>query len=397
MPDETNSTAADGILHAAIALQPLIRAARDEIEQGRRLPLHIVDKMKQAGIFGMAMPHEWGGSELDPISQLRVVEALAAADASVGWCAMINCMGAYSTSFLDQKVARAMYPDLNMPTAGSITLMGRAMRVAGGYQVSGRWQFASGCQHSAWIQAGCIVHDERGPCLRPNGTPETRQCLFPTTDAEIIDTWHSTGLRGSGSHDFAVKDYFVPEERTFSFQNPTFYRTGGLYTFPFNIVFPFGGPALGVARAAVDALIDAGTKPARASAVNGIARPAHQLRDEEYVQAAIGKAEIMLCAARGCLFETIGSVYEALCARQPISLRLGAQFNAVHPYVYETCTEIVQLMYKTRGGSAVYAGGVLDRCLRDVMAINQHVLNSLKFYSMSGRILLGLPAEEFLF
>jgi alkylation response protein AidB-like acyl-CoA dehydrogenase len=97
-PDETNSTAADGILHAAIALQPLIRAARDEIEQGRRLPLHIVDKMKQAGIFGMAMPHEWGGSELDPISQLRVVEALAAADASVGWCAMINCMGAYSTA-----------------------------------------------------------------------------------------------------------------------------------------------------------------------------------------------------------------------------------------------------------------------------------------------------------
>ena len=128
MPDETNSTAADGILHAAIALQPLIRAARDEIEQGRRLPLHIVDKMKQAGIFGMAMPHEWGGSELDPISQLRVVEALAAADTSVGWCAMINCMGAYSTSFLDQKVARAMYPDLNMPTAGSITLVVEALR-----------------------------------------------------------------------------------------------------------------------------------------------------------------------------------------------------------------------------------------------------------------------------
>ena len=138
MPDETNSTAADEILHAAIALQPLIRAARDEIEQGRRLPLHIVDKMKQAGIFGMAMPHEWGGSELDPISQIRVVEAVAAADASVGWCAMINCMGAYSTSFLDQKVARATY--------------------------------------------------------------------------------------------------FAPEERTFSFQNPTFYRTGGLYTFPFNSI-----------------------------------------------------------------------------------------------------------------------------------------------------------------
>jgi indole-3-acetate monooxygenase len=121
------------------------------------------------------------------------------------------------------------------------------------------------------------------------------------------------------------------------------------------------------------------------------------LRDEEYVQAAVGKAEIMLCAARGCLFETISNVYEALCAKQPISARLGAQLNVVHAHVYEICTDVVQLMYKVRGGSAVYAGGVLDRCLRDVLAMNEHVLNSLKLYSMSGRILLGLPPEEFLF
>jgi indole-3-acetate monooxygenase len=397
VPEEKIAASAEGILKAAIDLQPAIRESRDEIERGRRLPMHLVEKMKRAGIFGMAMPREWGGPELDPISQLRVVETLAAADASVGWCAMINCMGAYSTSFLDQKVARAMYPDLNMPTAASITLMGRAVRVSGGYRVTGRWQFGSGCQHSAWIQAGCIVHDERGPRLRPNGTPETRQCLFPTADAEIIDTWYATGLRGTGSHDFALHDYFVPEERTFSFQNLTFYRTGGLYTFPFNIVFPFGGPGLGVARAAIDAVIDAGTKPARASAVDGTVRPAHQLRDEEYVQAAVGKAEIMLCAARGCLFETVGSVYEALSARQPISARLGAQFNAVHAHVYEICTDVVQLMYKARGGSAVYSSGVLDRCLRDVIAMNEHALNSLKLYTMSGRILLGLPPEEFLF
>jgi alkylation response protein AidB-like acyl-CoA dehydrogenase len=194
-----------------------------------------------------------------------------------------------------------------------------------------------------------------------------------------------------------LNDCFVPEERTFSFQEPTFYRTGGLYTFPFNILYPFGGPALGVARAAIDAVIEAGGKPARASTVGGTMRPAHQLRDEEYLQAAVGKAEIMLCAGRSCLFETVGEVYDALSTRRPIPARLGAQFAAIHTYVYETCTEVVQLMYKARGGSAVYTSGVLDRCLRDAMAMNEHAVNSLKFYSMSGRLLLGLPAEEFLF
>ena len=397
MREKNIAPAAERILQAAIQLQPAIRESRDEIEQGRRLPMHLVEKMKQAGIFGMAMPREWGGPQLDPISQLRVVEALTVADASVGWCAMINCMGAYSTSFLDQKVARAMYPDLNLPTAGSLTLMGRALRVDGGYRVSGRWQFGSGCQHSAWIQAGCIVHDERGPRSRPDGTPETRQCLVPASDVQILDTWYTTGLRGTGSNDFALNDCFVPEERTFSFQEPKFYRTGGLYTFPFNILYPFGGPALGVARAAIDALIDAGGKPARASTVGGSIRPAHQLRDEEYVQAAVGRAELMLCAARSCLFDTVAELYDAFSDQRPIPPRLGAQFAAVHPYVYETCAEVVQLIYKARGGSDVYTSGVLDRCLRDAMAMNEHAINSLKFYNMAGRLLLGLPAEEFLF
>ena len=100
------------ILHAAIAMAPQIRAAGDEIEQARRLPASIVEALKDAGVFGMAMPRAWGGPELDPLTQFRVLEALAMADGSVGWCAMINCDGGYITAFLDQDVGRAMYPDL---------------------------------------------------------------------------------------------------------------------------------------------------------------------------------------------------------------------------------------------------------------------------------------------
>src|SRR5882757_2333107 len=109
------------VLHAAIGLAEQIRAAREEIERGRRLPPGIAAAMKDAGVFGMAMPRAWGGPEVDPLTQFRVIEALAMADGSAGWCAMINCDGGYVTAFLDQDVGRAMYSDISVATAAAAT------------------------------------------------------------------------------------------------------------------------------------------------------------------------------------------------------------------------------------------------------------------------------------
>ena len=135
------------VLHAAIELAEQIRMASEEIERGRRLPVSIAKAMKEAGVFGMAMPRVWGGPELDPLTQFRVIEALAMAEGSVGWCAMIGCDGGYVTAFFDQDVARAMYPDPLVATAAAATTTGQATRVPGGYRVSGRFPFVSGCQH----------------------------------------------------------------------------------------------------------------------------------------------------------------------------------------------------------------------------------------------------------
>src|SRR5262249_45077634 len=143
------------ILHAAIGLAEQIRAASAEIERGRRLPPSIATAMKKAGVFGMAMPRVWGGPELDPLTQFRVIEALAMVDASVGWCAMIGCDGGYVTAFLDQDVARAMYPDLMVATGAAATTTGQAVRAPRGYRVSGRFPFVSGCQHCEWVWLGC--------------------------------------------------------------------------------------------------------------------------------------------------------------------------------------------------------------------------------------------------
>src|SRR5215472_12396266 len=109
------------ILRAAIALAPKIQAVADEIERGRQLPKSIVDGLRHAGVFGMAMPRAWDGPELDPLTQFRVLETLAMADGSVGWCAMINCDGGYITAFLDDHVGRTMYPDLQWGTAAAAT------------------------------------------------------------------------------------------------------------------------------------------------------------------------------------------------------------------------------------------------------------------------------------
>jgi acyl-CoA dehydrogenase-like protein len=154
------ATAEDSpVLHAAIGLTEQIRAASDEIERSRRLPPGIAAAMKDAGVFGMAMPRVWGGPELDPLTQFRVIEALAMADASVGWCAMIGCDGGYVTAFLDQDVARAMYPDPMVATGAAATTTGKAIRVPGGLPCQ---RPLSVCQRVPALRMGLVGLHHRG-------------------------------------------------------------------------------------------------------------------------------------------------------------------------------------------------------------------------------------------
>jgi indole-3-acetate monooxygenase len=185
-------------LDAARELGPKIRAAADEIERGRRLPLDLVREIQRAGVFRMAMPRAWGGPELDLLSQLRVIEALSIADASAGWCAMIGMDGGYMTAYIDQSVAREMYPDINSVTAVTFAPPGRAVKTRDGFTVNGRWPFASGCQHATWLIGHFTIFDGDSPRLQPNGLPETRFGFLPAGECEIIDTWTTSGLRGSG-------------------------------------------------------------------------------------------------------------------------------------------------------------------------------------------------------
>src|SRR3984893_15791826 len=380
------------ILHAAIGLAEQIRAASDEIERGRRLPPGIAAAMKDAGVFGMAMPRVWGGPELDPLTQFRVIETLAMAEGSVGWCAMIGSDGGYVTAFLDQDVACPMYPDLLVATGAAGTATGQAVQVAGGYRVSGRFPFVSGCHHCEWLWLGCSVLENGVARLDGNGVPETRQCFIRVSECVILDTWHTTGLRGTGSNDVVVRDKFIEEARTFSFQDPRLIkRPGPLYALPFMFMAKGAAPALGIARHAIDAVIEsAAAKPARGYTVGERIAPAQMLCDDVYVQAAVGRAETLLAAARAYFFDVMGDLWSTLLAGRQPSDRQLALFTSAYPHIVGVCVEVVQLVYKAAGGSAVYQKGPLDRCLRDVLTMNQHVVGTSRTWEMDGRLLLGL-------
>jgi alkylation response protein AidB-like acyl-CoA dehydrogenase len=321
------------------------------------------------------------------------------ADGSVGWCAMIGSDGGYVTAFLDQDVARKMYPDVLVATGAAATTTGQARRVSGGYRVSGRFPFVSGCQHCEWVWLGCIVEENGIPRVDRNGVPQTRQCLLRLSQCEILDTWHTTGLRGTGSNDVVVRDEFVEEARSFSFRDPKLVkRPGPLYAFPFMFMAKGSAPALGVARHALDTLIEsAAAKPARRYTVGEQVEAPKVLRDDVYVQEAVGRAETLLAAARAYLFDVMGDLWAtAVDDRQP-SERQVALFTTAYPHIVGVCVDVVQLVYKAAGGGAVYQKGPLDRCLRDVLTMNQHVIGTLRTYEMAGRLLLGLEPLRWLF
>jgi len=380
------------VLHNAVALASDIREAADEIEKGRRLPETLARKLKDAGVFGMAMPRSWGGPELDPLTQIRVLETLGMADGSVGWCAMINCDGGYVTAFLDEDVGRAMYPDIGVGTAAAATPTGQAVPVAGGYRVSGQFPFATGCRHCEWVWVGCLVMQDGSPRLNDNGVPMTRQCLVRVSQCEILDTWYTTGLRGTGSSDIRLTDTFVPAEHTFSLQDEgPVKRSGPLYAFRLMFVAKMSAPALGIARHALDALIEmAVRKPARRYVTGKQLEPAKLMRDDVFIQEAVGRAETLLASARAYQFETMGDLWQSIVdGNEPTPAQM-ARFQTAPTHVIGACVDVVQLVYKAAGGTAAYQKGPFDRCLRDILTMNQHVLATLRNYEKAGRLLLGL-------
>src|SRR3989442_185612 len=206
---------AESPLDAAGKLVPLIRSCADQIEAARELPRPLFEALADAGMFHLAFPRSLGGAELDLPTYVEVIEEIGKADASTGWIVNQNSIFATYAARMPRDVARAIWVDTpRAVVANTPAPTARAIVVPGGYRVTGRQGFSTGCRHASWVAAHAQVFDNGQPVIDPaTGQPEARYMLVPVAEAELLDTWNVRGMRGTGTHHFAVNDVFVPAER----------------------------------------------------------------------------------------------------------------------------------------------------------------------------------------
>lgn len=374
------------IIERVRALAPTIRSASEEIEKAGRLTEGIVHALKEADVFGMAMPRSMGGAEADPMTQLEVVEVLSAADGSVGWVAMIGSDGGYYAAHLEEHSAEEIYADRNAVTASVLVPKGRARRVDGGYRVTGHWPFGSAGLHAEWFVGGCMVFGEDGPALDEAGRPIVRMAFFPRSDCSVHDNWQTTGLAGSGSNDWSVEDVFVREDRTFSLFEPP--RVAGpIFGFPWFLVANAPGVSLGIARSAIDDLCEL-------AAGKTIHPGGHKLQDELLIQLAVGRAEAELGAARSYVLDATSTLFETVARGDEPSLAERASYRLAGIHAFRACKSAVGRMYEAGGGSALYATSRLDRHWRDISTITQHAFAHERGYGETGRAFMGLDPRS---
>lgn len=377
-------------LDVARELAPKIRSCADAIEAERELPRPLFEALADAGLFHLALPRALGGRELDLPTYIQVMEELGKADASTAWMVNQGAIFATYAARMPHEVARSIWIDTprsvvaNTPAPGA-----KAVVVPGGYRVTGRQGFSTGCRHAAWLAPHAQTVENGELRLLDDGQPETRYLFVPVAQAELLDTWHVRGMRGTGTHHFAVNDVFVPEERTVLSVTAPLVETGPLYRIPRTLVFASGDAAvaLGVARTCLETFFElAGAKTPRA--MSGL------LRDQPMVQADIGHAEAHLRSGRAFLTETVRDIWAGVSATGTISLDERAALRIATTHAIRLAVHVVDTVYNAAGATAIYEGHLLQRHFQDIHVISQHIQSRLSHYELVGRHWLGLPIDE---
>jgi alkylation response protein AidB-like acyl-CoA dehydrogenase len=222
-------------------------------EQQARLPPEIFGPLLREGFFRLWIPVANGGLELPLGDALRIYEAAAAIDGSLGWAVMIGAGGGMFAAWLPVAGARELFESPAALVAGSGAPTGVAERIPGGYRVRGVWRFASGAHYASVFTAACVVTEGGSPVQDAAGVPLIRAMSIAPADVRILDTWDATGMRGTGSHDFEVRDAQVPEHHSFSVLTDAPRETGPLYRLPFTVLteLPVSAVGLGLTRRAL--------------------------------------------------------------------------------------------------------------------------------------------------
>jgi indole-3-acetate monooxygenase len=356
------------LLEVARSLEPLIREHAAALD-GRRIPAPLVEALYDAGVFRSMLPREVGGLEVEPVEWLQLIEELARVNASVGWLAFIN--SGVGLTFLDPE----RFERFRRRGGGRLILAmslgrmgGQAVRVEGGYRISGRWPFASGSPFATWLGGMSAISDATGsPALDAGGQPRRLLAIWPADQARLIDTWDGLGLRGTGSGDFEIADLFVPDDQV----NPGFYGAPrydrALFRMKEMPEVGHGAHALGVASAALESFVEAvNMKP-----IPGSTR--HQAMGHMQAhQVAFARADVLVRAARALLYETVRAAYADAKVHPELPLELRVRLREANIFAVRSAKEAVGLIFDMAGSSAVYRGRAIEQAFRDINTAANH-------------------------
>jgi indole-3-acetate monooxygenase len=382
----TASAASFDAVAVARSLQSIIRSYADETERGRRLAGPVVDALRAGGLFSMGLASAMGGLETPIGSALRAIEEISFADGASGWNVMIVFDTDLWAGFL-RDASRDLIGSISHPiVTGTLSSPGRIEKSDGGYRISGRWKFGSGCQHSDVVLVGALLCESGKPVMGPTGAPEMLQIALRASEVTILDTWRVTGLRGTGSHDFAIDNLFVAAERALPLNITTPVERGPLYAFPMLASFAVakGAVALGIARHAIDAFKDIARSkmPATKTAT---------LREQPSAQIDLAHAEALVHSARAFLYQSVEEGWRELLAGNPIPQQLRALIRLAATDCVQRCAQAVDLMYHAAAATAIYESCELERCFRDAHVVTAHIVVQPAMYEAVGRVLLDLP------
>jgi indole-3-acetate monooxygenase len=380
------------LISAVAALAPLVAAHGDEQERERRMAGPLVDALRSSGFLRLWLSRDLGGFEVDAETMITLMEAVSALDGSVGWNYLVGITHGSFSAYLPEPAARAIWganPDVIV--ASSFGPNGRAVAVDGGYRVTGRWGFSSGIHQAEWLCGGCVVYDGDQPRSSGEGGSPRLLLFFPAKDAEILDTWHTGGLRGTGSQDFTLTDVFVPEGYGFDLARTTG-RTGGpLYRQPFMANLhgtAFAGVVLGIARHAIGAFAElAGGK-----VPTGPSRSL--LRDRPMAQIQVAQAEALVLSARAFLLDATRQAWASTVEHGAPTALETARVRLSIVNAAESGLKATEMMHRAGGASAIYSSSALDRCLRDVHTASQHIQMTPEHYLSVGAVLLSQAGSD---
>ena len=380
------------LLEKVSEIGPLISEYIDEDENNRRISKPVLQKLREAGFLRLFLPKSLGGMEADPLTAAKVVEEVARYNTAAGWSMMVANVSIWWCNRLSEKGIEEIYKNgADTFIAGAFHPPMKATPVQGGYSINGRSPLTSNVHEAQWVFVTAFVMEQNQMKMH-NGIPEVIGVFMNSADCEIIDTWHTFGMKATDSNDVAANDVFVPSHRSYPLApefEPNSHYTNPLYRFPAigaSIASLIAPIALAIARNAIQELKALAEKKVPfGSAVS--------IRERGSVQKKLGMAEAFVQSSRAYLFQTIAECWNKTMAGVRLTLEERAGLLLAVTHTNQTCVQAVDLMYSAAGSSGIYTRNKLAHYFTDAQVIRQHGFSNDSRYETAAQIYFGLQPD----